>query len=63
MKRLAVFFGEVYGELRKINWPANSEFIISTIATLVMVALFSLFFFAVDSVIGYCIRAIVEKFV
>jgi preprotein translocase SecE subunit len=63
MKRLVIFFEEVYGELRKIQWPPFSDFIFSTIATLIIVALFSVFFFFVDGMIGYCIRAIVERFV
>ncbi len=62
MKSLSLFFLEVLGELKKIQWPSRSEFITSTISTIIVVFIFSLFFAFVDSVIGYSVKSLILFF-
>jgi preprotein translocase subunit SecE len=63
MVSLSKFFKETLLELKKVRWPARSEFLISVFATLVVVLIFSLFFAAVDGIIGNIIRKIISFFV
>ncbi len=46
------FFREVRAEARKVTWATRQEVTVSTIMVLVMVAIASVFFFLVDSVLG-----------
>jgi preprotein translocase subunit SecE len=47
------FFSEVRTELSRVEWPSIPEFVGSTIVVLVFVAIFALFFGAVDRGISY----------
>ncbi|MEQ8433243.1 MAG: preprotein translocase subunit SecE [Oceanicaulis sp.] len=49
------FFSEVRQEGRKVTWTSRRETIISTIMVLVMATIAAIFFFAVDSLIGFII--------
>ena len=46
------FFREVRADARKVTWATRQEVTVSTIMVLVMVAIASVFFFLVDSVLG-----------
>ncbi|MEQ8435085.1 MAG: preprotein translocase subunit SecE [Oceanicaulis sp.] len=50
------FLGEVRQEGRKVTWTSRRETIISTIMVLVMATIAAIFFFAVDSLIGWIIN-------
>ena len=50
-RRIPVFFGEVRSEARKVTWTSRGEVMVSTIMVLIMVAIMSLFFFAVDQLL------------
>lgn len=50
------FLGEVRQEGRKVTWTSRRETIISTIMVLIMATIAAIFFFAVDSVIGWIIN-------
>ena len=52
------FVDEVRKELRKVTWPTQNEWLKTTIVVFVMVAIASLFFFLVDTVIGRSIQFI-----
>ena len=45
------FFQQVRNEARKITWTSSGEVTVSTIMVLIMVAIMSLFFFAVDQLL------------
>jgi len=49
------FLQEVKTELLKIEWPTWEEFVGSTVITLLLVLLFTLFIFGVDRSISYVI--------
>ncbi|MFW6299708.1 MAG: preprotein translocase subunit SecE [Oceanicaulis sp.] len=50
------FLGEVRQEGRKVTWTSRRETFISTIMVLVMAVIAAIFFFAVDSLIGWIIN-------
>ena len=51
--RLARFWRETIGELRKVSWPSRQEAINLTIIVLIVMAIMSLFLYAVDQLAGY----------
>ena len=50
------FFQEVRQETAKVTWPSRKEVLITTVAVLIMVIMASMFFLAVDQVIGSLVR-------
>jgi preprotein translocase subunit SecE len=55
-KNPLVFLQEVRQEVGKVTWPTWKEVWITTVMVLIMVALASLFFLAVDQVIGWIVQ-------
>jgi len=47
------FVQQVREEARKISWPSRKEVMISTIMVMIMVAMASVFFFVVDSILKW----------
>ena len=47
------FVQEVREEARKITWPTRKEIVISTIMVIIMVAMASVFFLVVDSILNW----------
>ena len=54
------FFRQVRDEAQKITWTSRNETMVSTIMVLIMVAIASLFFFAVDSVLRWIVPMILS---
>ncbi len=54
----AKFVREVRSEVTKVTWPSRRETLVTTGLVLAMAALTAAFFFAVDQIIGVCIRAL-----
>jgi preprotein translocase subunit SecE len=54
----AKFAREVRGEMAKVTWPTRKETMVTTMLVFLMAAVTSVFFFAVDQVIGLSVRAI-----
>jgi len=50
------FLSEVRQEGRKVTWTSRRETIISTIMVVIMATIAAIFFFAVDSLIGWIIN-------
>ena len=46
------FLGEVRSEMAKVKWPSKQDMIKYSIATIVFVIFFALFFYAIDLVIA-----------
>ena len=46
------FLGEVRSEMAKVKWPTKKDMIKYSIATIVFVVFFALFFYAIDMVIA-----------
>jgi preprotein translocase subunit SecE len=52
------FLRQVRQETAKVTWPSRKETMVSTAMVLVLVALFSIFFFVVDQVLSHAVRLI-----
>ena len=52
------FLRQVRQETAKVTWPSRRETMVSTAMVLVLVVLFSIFFFVVDQVLSYAVRLI-----
>ncbi len=50
------FFSEVRQEGRKVTWTSRNETLVSTIMVVVMASFAALFFFGVDSIIGFVVN-------
>ena len=46
------FLGEVRSEMAKVKWPSKKDMIKYSIATIVFVIFFALFFYAIDMIIA-----------
>jgi len=51
--RLARFWRETVGELRKVSWPSRQEATNLTIIVLIVMAVMSIFLFTVDEFASY----------
>lgn len=58
MKKIGKFFSEVGKELKKVKWPNKKDMIKYSIATIVFVIFFALFFYGI-----YLLMALLEKLV
>lgn len=58
MQKLIKFFKEVQSELIKVTWPSKDEIVGSTIVTVVVSIIMSIFVGIVDFVLDKGIRAI-----
>lgn len=56
MPNIAQFVREVRQEGARVTWPTRKEVMVSTLVVFVMVLISSLFFLAVDSLIGWVLR-------
>jgi preprotein translocase subunit SecE len=56
------FIREVRAEIGRTTWPSRKETAVTTALVLGMVALFAMFFFSVDQLIGLGVRALFGAF-
>lgn len=56
MKRLARFFVNVKKEMKKVRWPHRKEMIKFSVATLVIICFFMMFFSVSDAVISMIVK-------
>ena len=52
------FLRQVRQETSKVTWPTRRETVVSVVMVFIMVVLFSIFFFVVDQIFSFGIRAI-----
>jgi preprotein translocase subunit SecE len=52
------FLRQVRQETSKVTWPTRRETFVSFVMVIIMVVLFSIFFFVVDQIFAFGIRAI-----
>jgi preprotein translocase subunit SecE len=52
------FVREVRQEVSKVTWPSRRETLITTVMVFVMVAFAAIFFFLVDEVMNFGVRAL-----
>lgn len=58
MLNIVEFSRETQREIAKVTWPTRRETIMTTVMIVVMALMAALFFFAVDSGLGYAIANI-----
>ncbi len=56
------FLHEVRVEMRQVTWPTRHEVITTTFVVIVAVAFFGIFFFGVDSTVGYVLQRVFTFF-
>ena len=56
------FLHEVRVEMRQVTWPTRHEVIVTTFVVIVAVAFFGVFFFGVDSTVGYLVQQLFNLF-
>ncbi|MEX0848849.1 MAG: preprotein translocase subunit SecE [Candidatus Dependentiae bacterium] len=56
MKDIVLFLSQVRVELAKVVWPKFDDWIGSTIVVLVLIALFSIYLFFIDSMFSQLMR-------
>ena len=54
--RLARFWRETIGELRKVSWPSRQQAIHLTIIVLIVMSVMSIFLFTVDHIAGVLLK-------
>lgn len=52
MKKIARFLANVKKEMKKVRWPDKKEMTMYSIATLITVVIFALFFGGLDMILG-----------
>ncbi len=48
--------------MRQVTWPTRHDVIVTTFVVIVAVAFFGVFFFGVDSTVGYVLQRIFNLF-
>ena len=61
-KRWGEFLHEVRVEMRQVTWPARHEVVATTFVVIVAVAFFGVFFFGVDSAVGWALNRMFSIF-
>lgn len=54
------FLQEVRAEASKVVWPSRNETLITTVMVLIMVVIASLFFLAIDQILGWGISTLLS---
>jgi|SRR3990172_5346891 len=61
-RRLREYLHEVRIEMHHVTWPSREQVISTTFVVIVAVAFFGVFFFGVDSVVGYVLERLFNYF-
>ena len=61
-RRWRSFLHEVRVEMRQVTWPTQHEVVTTTFVVIVAVAFFGVFFFGVDSTVGYVLQRVFTFF-
>ena len=56
MKAVARFFANVKKEMKKVRWPKKKEMIIFSVATIIIICFFMLFFTLSDGIISGIVK-------
>jgi len=56
MKAVARFFVNVKKEMKKVRWPKKKEMITFSVATLIVICFFMLFFSLSDGIISWIVK-------
>ena len=61
-ERWGEFLHEVRVELRQVTWPSRDDVTSTTAVVIVAVAFFALYFFGVDSAVGFLLARLLRLF-
>jgi preprotein translocase subunit SecE len=61
-RRLREYLHEVRVEMHQVTWPSREDVISTTVVVIVAVAFFGVFFFGVDSTVGYVLERLFNYF-
>jgi preprotein translocase subunit SecE len=61
-RRFRQFLHEVRVEMRQVTWPTRDDVISTTVVVMATVAFFGLYFFVVDSGVGYMVQQVFKLF-
>ena len=61
-RRLRSFLHDVRAEMRLVNWPSRGDVQSTTVVVMITVAFFGVFFFLVDSGVGYLVQRLLKYF-
>jgi preprotein translocase subunit SecE len=61
-RRSREYLHEVRIEMHQVTWPSRTEVLSTTFVVIVAVAFFGIFFFGVDSVVGYVFERVFNYF-
>ena len=56
------FYVDVRSEMKKVSWPSRQEVMGTTIVVMVAVAIFGLYFFIVDTLLGQALNWLLHHF-
>ena len=61
-RRWRTFLHEVRVEMRQVTWPTRHDVVTTTFVVIVAVAFFGVYFFGVDSTVGYVLQRVFSFF-
>ena len=61
-QRGRAFLHEVRVEMRQVTWPTRHDVVTTTFVVIVAVAFFGVYFFGVDSTVGYVLQRVFSFF-
>jgi len=56
------FYADTRSEMRKVSWPGRQEVIGTTVVVMIAVAVFGLYFFVVDTILGQALNWLLQHF-
>ncbi|MGB9779918.1 MAG: preprotein translocase subunit SecE [Caldanaerobacter sp.] len=61
-RKIVKFFREVKAEMKKVTWPNKDTLVTYTEIVLIVMALFTIFIFLIDSAFSYILKLILKTF-
>ena len=56
------FYADTRSEMKKVSWPNRQEVIGTTIVVMVAVAIFGVYFFVVDTILGHALNWLLQHY-
>ena len=56
------FYADTRSEMKKVSWPGRQEVIGTTIVVMVAVAIFGVYFFVVDTILGHALNWVLQHY-
>ena len=56
------FYADTRSEMKKVSWPNRQEVIGTTIVVMVAVAIFGVYFFVVDTILGHALNWVLQHY-